>query len=169
MKDRILEAFLERQFEEATSLANASDILDLVPEAVKPPQRYVARFRCAGLVRQQNGAVAESSQFEVGIWLPDDYLRRVDPSHVVTVFRPWNTWHPNIAGPIVCLGHLVAGTRLVDILFQCYEILSYQKWAAHDGLNPAACEWARNNQERFPVDRRPLKRGSGEAGRGGAR
>jgi hypothetical protein len=32
-------------------------------------------------------------------------------------------------------------------------------------LNPIACQWARNHQERFPLDTRPLKRRSREAQR----
>jgi len=169
MNDRIFEAFLERQREEAMALARASDIVAVFPKVSMPPQRYTAHFRCAGLVRQPDGEIGEAQQFEVEIWLPNDYLRHVNPRCVVTVLEPETTWHPNILGPWICLGHLVAGTPLLDILHQCYEILSYQKWAAHDGLNPAACEWARNHQDRFPLDRRPLKRGSsGEIQTGGA-
>jgi hypothetical protein len=158
MIDPVFKNFLETQHREASALAAVSDILQLDTEPANPPQKYVARFKCRGLVRTVRGAIEEATQFDVGIWLPDNYLRAADAKQVVTLLRPWSIWHPNINGPFICPGHLTGGTALVDILFQVYEIITYQKWAAHDGMNPAACEWARNNQERFPVDRRPLKR-----------
>ncbi len=157
MTDPILKSFLQVQFNQATALANASDILELEAEPASPPQKYIARFHCRGLVRRRDGEITEANEFDVGIFLPDDYLRAVDPGQVVTILKPWDIWHPNAGGPFLCCGKLSGGTPLVDILYQVYEIITYQKWASHDGLNPAACEWARNNQQRFPLDRRPLK------------
>jgi hypothetical protein len=48
---------------------------------------------------------------------------------------------------------------LVDLLFQCFEVITYQKVTMRedDALNHAACAWAREHQQRFPIDRRPLK------------
>jgi hypothetical protein len=141
----------------------------------EPPQRYVARFACRGMIKRPLAEPEEVNQvFVVGIYLPDDYLR-VPPSSpagagdygrqsgvatnpVVNILSPLSVFHPNVLGPYLCLGRMRGGTSLVDILFQTYEILSYQKWTAHDGLNEAACEWARQSQSRFPLDRRPLKR-----------
>jgi len=157
MTDKILESFLSVQYEQAQALAAASDILFLAPEGEMPPQRYLARFHCRGLIKTPSGEIREESQFDFGIQLPDDYLRSPDPKQVVTLFRPWSIFHPNALGPFICPGKLVGGTPLVDIIYQIFEIVTYQKWAAHDGLNPAACEWARGNQHRFPIDRRPLK------------
>lgn len=157
MNDPIFHSFLEAQYEQATALAGASDILTLEIGDERPPQRYVAHFNCRGLVMSQSGEVEEANYFMIGIRLPDDYLRTVDPTQIVTTLRPWSIWHPNARGPFICPGKLTMGTSLVDLLFQIYEIITYQKWSAHDGLNAAACEWARNNQHRFPVDRRPLK------------
>jgi hypothetical protein len=157
MNDRILKAFLDTQYREGMALAAASDIVELLPLSGPPVQRYLARFHCRGLVRTAKGGIEEADQFDVGIWMPDNYLRSAQPEQVVNILRPLSTWHPNAGGPFICLGRLSAGTSLVDILFQIYEVLSYQKWSAHDGLNHEACEWARNNQRRFPVDRRPLK------------
>lgn len=157
MIDPVFRNFLAVQQQQALALAAASDILELQCEEATPPQKYVARFHCRGLVKTPGGDIQEENEFDVGIWLPDDYLSSADPRQVVTIFRPWTIWHPNAAGPFICLGKLGGGTALVDVLFQVYEVITYQKWAAHDGLNPAACEWARNHQDRFPIDRRPLK------------
>ena len=50
------------------------------------------------------------------------------------------------------------GTDLVSILFQLYEIITYQKYATADALDPVAAEFARANIGRFPIDPRPLRR-----------
>ena len=58
------------------------------------------------------------------------------------------------------LSKAVAGTALVDILYQLFEIITYNKVTPreNDALNRECCMWARANQRRFPVDRRALKR-----------
>jgi len=158
--DAIFAHFLERQVVEGLELAAQSDLLRLhvLPQA---PPHFVAEFFCKGLVRDQGGAIREHDRWDVGIWFPPDYMRRVDPFDVLRIFTP-DCWHPNISRelPLVCVGRLAPGTGLVDILYQVYEVLTYQKYnpRENDSLNPLACAWARENQHRFPVDRRPLKR-----------
>jgi len=58
-----------------------------------------------------------------------DYLRSADPFRVVTWFGPLNTWHPNIAfgAPVICIGRLSPGTGLVDIIYQVFEIVTWNK------------------------------------------
>jgi len=162
MEDRVLERFLARQEEEGMALAQQSDLLDLTPVHGAPPVRYIAHFRCKGLVRVGSGEIREADQFAVGVWFPHDYLRRADPYEVLTWLGPRNIWHPNISdkGPLICVGRLGPGTGLVDIVYQVYEIISYNKVTMRedDALNREACGWARHNQHRFPVDTRPLKR-----------
>jgi hypothetical protein len=160
MPDRILNAFLTRQYEEGMALAGASDLVELAPIGVLPPQRYVAQFRCTGLCRTPDGEIERMTRSEVGICFPDDYLRRTDPYQILMWLGPRNAWHPNISDrvPLICLGRLGPGTRLTDILYQLFEIITYQRYSTHDALNASAAAWARANQERFPIDPRPLKR-----------
>jgi hypothetical protein len=160
MTDNVLAAFLARQYQEGMALTRESDLVDLVPLGPAPCQRYVARFRCKGLCRMPDGRIEEMAYAEAGITFPDDYLRRADPYQILMWLGPTHVWHPNISNvaPLVCLGRLGPGTRLVDILYQLFEIISYQKYATHDALNKEAAAWARQHQDRFPVDRRPLKR-----------
>ena len=162
MTDKIFESFLARQCEEGMALAANSDLLELIPFDGPPPQHYVARFRCKGLVRSDTGAITEAERFELGIWFPDDYLRTADPFKVLTWFGPRHVFHPNISNwaPVICIGRLAPGTPLVDILYQCFEIITYNKVTMRedDALNRDACAWARRNRDRFPIDTRPLKR-----------
>ena len=46
----------------------------------------------------------------------------------------------------------------MDLLYQCYEVIGYSKVTMDDSLNDEACRWARENQHRFPIEHRPLKR-----------
>jgi hypothetical protein len=165
MRDKIFAAFLQRQFEEGRALAAASDLLELFPLSTvdgEPPQTHIARFLCKGLVRSSDGEIVEADHFEVMINFPSDYLRRADPFQVLTWFGPPNVFHPNISdrSPFICVGRLAPGTSLVDLLFQCFEIITYNKVTMRedDALNVDACRWAREHQHRFPIDRRPLKR-----------
>ena len=165
MRDKIFAAFLQRQYEEGQTLAEASDLLELYPMTTvdnEPPQNYIARFLCNGLVKSSDGEIREASHFEVMINFPSDYLRRADPFQVLSWFGPANVFHPNIShrAPFICVGKLAPSTPLVDLLYQCFEIITYNKVTMRedDALNPMACKWARENQHRFPIDRRPLKR-----------
>jgi len=158
--DPIYRSFMERQLEEGTALAQSSEILRLHVPPLAPPH-FIAEFNCKGLVSDSAGEIREGNHFQVGIWFPPDYLRRVNPLQIVRLFTS-GIWHPNVSQelPLICLGRLTPGTPLVSILYQVYEILSYQRYnpRENDSLNKLACAWARENQHRFPVDRRPLKR-----------
>ena len=159
-RDRVFEAFLTRQHEDGLALAGSSDLFDLAPLEPRPSSGYIARFHCRGLVDTGQGRYEEADRFDVGIRFPEDYLRRSAPMQVLTFLGPRNTWHPNISPPFICVGRLGPGTPLVDLLYQCFEIITYNKVTPRedDALNLAACAWARNHQALFPVDRRPLKR-----------
>ncbi len=164
MNDRVFTGFLERQFEGGMALAAESDILDLIPADGAGRQRYLADFRCKGLLRTAAGAIVEANRFLLGIWFPDQYLRAANMFEVLTLLAPPDAFHPNISpvAPIICPGHLAPGTPLVDILYQCFEIITYQRVTMDErnALNPEACAWTRRNQHRFPIDPRPLKRRS---------
>ena len=161
MTDRVLETFLSRQLDEGLALAGESDLLQLLPLG-EPADRFVAAFTCTGLVQQASDRIVEAAHFEVGIWFPSDYLRRAEPFRVLTWLGPRNIWHPNIAAdaPVICVGRLAPGTSLVDLLYQVFEIITWNKVTMRedDALNKPACQWAGRHGDRFPVDRRPLKR-----------
>ena len=159
MTDPILKNFLRHSIVQATALAAASDLLRFVPEPGQDPQRFLVEFRCKGLVKNHAGQIEEVDNFLVGIAIADDYLRRpVDPVRMLTWLGPRNAFHPNIAAPFICIGKLAHAPDLVWVIHQLHEIITYQKWAAHDALNGEAAQWARNNQHHLPVDTRPLRR-----------
>lgn len=158
MTDPVLRAFRERQFLAAMSLAEHSDILDLRPlDPGQAPTAYHASFRCKTLI-VDGTEVKEIDRTEVGFFIPPDYLERVDPVRTVSILYPFNVFHPNVLGPVICIGRMAPGTELTDLIYQVYEILTFQKYATHDSLNKRAAQWCRNHQARLPLERRPLKR-----------
>jgi hypothetical protein len=166
MTDKVLTAFLERQRKEGLALAAASDLLDLAPLEGGPCQRYLAGFRCTGLVRSASGEVALADRFLLGVWFPDQYLREADPFRVLTWIEPRRVFHPNVCAPFICIGRLAPGTPLIDMLYRCFEIITWNRVTMRedDALDRDACAWARRNRQRFPVDRRSLKRGRVDVG-----
>lgn len=163
INDKVLERFLEAQNREGLGLARESDLLEIYPQGTPPVQCWVARFRCKGLVTDRYGHIAEADDFAVGIYFPNDYLRRVNPVEVLTWLNPSRPYHPNIAGgglPLICVGRITPGMGLVELLYQIFEMITYRKvtMSERDALNRAACRWARHHTQLFPIDRRPLKR-----------
>ncbi len=161
MTDVIYESFLRQQLQEGLALSRASDLVELVPTDDELPAKYLARFHCKGLVKR-GSTVEVANRFDVGIRFPSDYLRRSEPTEVLTWLGPRAVFHPNISDwlPVMCVGRLAPGTSLVDLIYQIYEVISYQKvtMVEDDALNRDACVWARQNRDRYPVDRRPLRR-----------
>jgi len=160
--DRILAASLEAYHEQAQVLADASDLLEVQR---LDPQHFVARFHSKALVCGGDGEVREVNGYEVGYWFRESYLRHVEPLEVLTWFGPRDIFHPNTKTPLCCIGPIAPGTPLADLLYRTFEVISCQNVMPdeRDALNRPACQWARRNQHRFPLDERPLKRRSRDA------
>lgn len=162
MSDPILDNFLAQQFREGMALANDSDMLTLLPIHGTPPDAYIARYSCTGLIQAEDGSIQEHDSWEVGIRFPKSYLRTVDPLRIAACLSPENSWHPNIHPTLhaICVGKIPPGTSLVQLLYQIHEIITYKKLTMRedDALNKACCAWSRKNLSKFPVDERPLKR-----------
>ena len=134
--DHVLHRFLEEQYAAGMALAESSDVLTLKPFGGPPPQKFVAEFHCKGVTwaRRQT---QDWDLFRVGIYFPDDYLREADVTVVLTMLSPPHVWHPYVIGPAICVGRMPPGTELVDLLYQVFEIITYQrvKMQEDDALN----------------------------------
>lgn len=160
-RDPVLNKFLERQLELGLQLASESDLLELAPAREEPPTRYLAHFKCRGLVWTSDKEVGEADSFLVKIRFPRTYLQ-IPNQGIVSWLGPQNVFHPNIFGPAeqICIGDIPVGTPLDLLLEQCFRVITYQKLTMRedDALDAGACIWARRNQHRFPIDPRPLRR-----------
>ena len=156
MTDRVFREFLEHGLAAGLQLAAASDIVTVVPVGPPPAQRFIAEFRCRGIARHGE-QIIPWHRFAVGIAFPDDHLRRAASAAMINLLAPEGCWHPNCRYPVICPGMMPAGSGLVDVLFQVYEILSFQRYSFSDPLNAEAARWARSHMHLFPTDPRPLR------------
>lgn len=158
--DLVFGSFLHHQFEEAAALADGSDLFRVGP--LSGEQLVVCEFRCRGLVRR-SGSIEEADHFVVGFHFGRDYLRRANPPEILTMILPNDVWHPNIGGArspgAICIGRISPGTPLVELIHRVYELITWQTYSTleYDTLQPEACQWARANADRFPIDPRPLR------------
>jgi hypothetical protein len=159
MNDPILISWLEQQALEAEELDRESDVVNISPIGSTPYQRYVVEYHCKGLVKTVRG-VEEANRFAVGFYFPTDYWHRVHPAEVVTLLWPVNLWHSNSRFPYICVGRLLPGTGLIDLITQVYSILTFNNITIRedDALQPEVSAWARRNMHRFPLENRPLRR-----------
>lgn len=158
MQDSVFESFLEMQCRDSSELSAKSDIVQVVPVAGDPPSHYLAEFRCTGLV-DQGGLISEAEKFVVGIRFDPGYLRGpVDVAGLLMWLSPATIFHPNISPPFICIGAVHPGTRLVELLYRVYELITWDRFTPRedDALCRSACVWARRNLHRVPVDSRPL-------------
>jgi hypothetical protein len=160
MRDHVFDTFLEEQYAAGMALAESSDILELAPLGGPPTQQFIATLSCRGKVGTAASDLRDADRFRVGVFFPMDYLRRAEFMQVIQVLSPRITWHPNVNGSAICVGHMPPGTPLVSILYQVVEILTYRRYTPREdnALNFAACQWARAHQGEFPLDHRPLRR-----------
>jgi hypothetical protein len=156
MNDPIQDTWLVTQYKECMEFSRKSSVLSLAPVAGDPPFRYIAKFDCDGLVRTSEG-VAVCDSHLVGINFPEDYLRTsCGPGEVLTWLEPQTEFHPNILPPSCCVGHIAPGMTLLSLLQQLYTMITWQRFTPveSDALNRAACSWARDHLDDFPIDPR---------------
>jgi len=156
MTDSIRASWLETQYEESMAFAAKSSVLSVAPVAGTPPFKYIAKFDCDGLAKTTEGVTVHDRHL-VGIFFPEHYQRRsCGPGEVLTWLEPHTEFHPNINPPLCCVGHISPGMSLLSLLYQLYQMITWQRFTPceDDALNKAACGWARDRLDRFPIDSR---------------
>jgi hypothetical protein len=156
MTDSIRASWLETQYEESMTFSAKSTVLSVAPVAGTPPFKYIAKFDCDGLAKTTEGVTVHDRHL-VGIFFPEDYLRRsCGPGEILTWLEPQTEFHPNISPPFCCVGHISPGMSLLSLLHQLYQMITWQRFTPleDDALNKAACRFARDHLDRFPIDSR---------------
>ena len=156
MTDSVRATWLETQYQESMGFAAKSAVLSLAPVAGTPPFKYIAKFDCDGLARTAE-EVTVLDRHLVGIFFPEHYQRiSCGPGEVLTWLEPHTEFHPNISPPFCCVGHISPGMSLLSLLHQLYQMITWQRFTPRedDALNKAACSWARDHLDRFPIDPR---------------
>ncbi len=148
--NEVNEAFLLGQLLEIDTLCKSSDRLFSSPYEFSEggaPTSYVFRLMCRSPVKVDGVIQISEREHLICVAMPDDYLQIAhDPGHILCLLEPTTLFHPNIIGPMICIGDIAPATAVVDILVRTYEVLTCQRinMRENEALNYAACEWARH-------------------------
>jgi hypothetical protein len=148
--NEVNEAFLLGQMLEIDTLCKLSDRLYASPNEFSEggaPKSYIFRLTCRSPARVDGVIHISEREHLICVAIPDDYLQIAhDPGHILCLLEPRTLFHPNIMGPMICIGDISPATAVVDILVRTFEVLTCQRinMREEEALNYAACEWARH-------------------------
>ncbi len=148
--DKVFEVFLEGQQAEVDAFCKTSDRLTSMPHSYSEggaPTSYIFRLQCRSPVRVKGVVQIKDRAHLIAFSMPDDYLRIPhDPGHILCLLEPSNIFHPNVMGPMICIGDIAPAASITDILVRVFEVLTCQRITMReaDAFNHAACEWARH-------------------------
>jgi ubiquitin-protein ligase len=151
---------LKSDFESLQQLQNESSIFsfDTIGSARSLPTKYRLTFRGSGL---------KKTSFS-GINVTSNHVVRVDLGSAYPRLAPGLLWeskifHPNISNNgVVCLGgygsHWVPSLTLCEMCKMLWDMIRYKNFDTESPYNREAAHWARSQpQNRFPIDRRPIR------------
>ena len=156
--NEVNEAFLMGQLLEIDTLCKSSDRLYASPNEFTEggaPKSYVFRLTCRSPVKVDGVIQISEREHLICVAMPDDYLQIAhDPGHILCLLEPKTLFHPNIIGPMICIGDIAPATAVVDILVRAFEVLTCQRinMIEEEALNYAACEWARHAELPLQTD-----------------
>jgi ubiquitin-protein ligase/DNA-directed RNA polymerase subunit RPC12/RpoP len=118
----------------------------------EPPESYQIEYHVRGLQKGWLGKPKQRGDHLVEIQLTSEYPRVSPKCKMLTP-----VFHPNIDESTICVGdHWTAGARLVDLVVQIGEMLSYQAYNIKSPLNGEAAMWADLNGDKLPIDSQNL-------------
>lgn len=151
---------LKSDFESLQQLQNESSIFsfDTIGSARSLPTKYRLSFRGSGLKKSSFSGINATSNHVVRVDLGSAYPR-LAPGLL------WETkiFHPNISNNgVVCLGgygsHWVPSLTLCEMCTMLWDMIRYKNFDTESPYNREAAHWARSQpQNRFPIDRRPIR------------
>lgn len=129
-----------------------SPIISIESTQGDPPEIYRIAFKVNGLERNPKGKPVPRTEHLAEVTLGADYPRVSPVCKMVTPI-----FHPNIDPAYICIGdHWTAGERLVDLVTRIAEMIGYQAYNIRSPLDGEAAMWADLNQDKLPIDPRPM-------------
>lgn len=153
---------LENDHEKMKVLREQSGFVYFEAEG-EPPERYIVRFTCRGLV-MKDGKPVNSEEHAVEIYLPAEYPTKPPQLKWLTqIFHPNilgndHEWHPGK----VCLGGWAPSQFLDELCIKLGEMVQYRNYSVHSPLNTEAAVWAEKHKRMLPVDKRGIVGGEKE-------
>ena len=155
--NRIRNSRLHNEFQRLQKLDRESSLFNILGTKGDPPDSYLLSFDLNSLVKTKSGQIEENEGPHLfDIYCPAGYPSSDGPR--ILFLRPPNIFHPNIKGMIICLNRWAPSIYLDEIVHRIAGVLTYRTYTMdeNESLNGEACNYARHNQHRFPVDNRPL-------------
>ncbi len=154
---------LESDYKRMCELDKSSNFISFACEG-DPPEKYAVTFRCKGIMKRDDGSLANSVRHTLEIYLTMDYpMRQPQLKWMTPVFHPniLGATHPYNPGT-VCLGSWVPSMFLDDLCIKLGEMIQYKNFSLNSPLDAEAAVWANKFKLSMPVDDRPLLLGSAE-------
>jgi ubiquitin-protein ligase len=148
---------LHNEFQRLEKLNSESSLFNILGTRGDPPDSYLFSFDLKSLVKTPGGEIEDyEGPHIVEIHCPAGYPTVDEPR--VLFFRPPHIFHPNIRGMVICLNRWAPSIYLDEIVHRIAAVITYRTFTMDENvsLNVEACRYARNNQHRFPLDKRPL-------------
>lgn len=158
---RIRERRLRSDFERLQNLVQQSDFIEIAKIEGNPPELYVIRFTCKGITRVGAlGVPIYSEEHMVGIYLPSAYPTKMPQMRWFTPI-----FHPNInaEGTFVCIDVWYPTKFLDDLCLMLGRMIQYKNYNPYSPARKDAAQWSVMYPHLFPVDSRPLRRGTAES------
>jgi ubiquitin-protein ligase len=155
MPESVRERRLYSEYRRLSELAAQSDRF-VIEEAIgDPPERYVVRFGCRGVIRLDKGhaVFGEEHRVQIGLVAEFPMLR----PHLVFISP---IFHPNVSadGRVVCISQWYPTQYLDTLCLTIWRLIQYKNFDPFSPLHVEAAEWALLNAKTLPVDSRPLRR-----------
>lgn len=158
----IREGRLRADFEKVLQLTRDNELIHLESWEDDPPETYLIRYTCLGVVAPGDDHPILSAEHRVEISFPIEYPTRPPQLRWLTPI-----FHPNInrEGTGVCIDIWYPSKFLDDLCVMLGRMIQYQNYNPnpYHCLRVDAALWAKNSPHLLPVDRRPLRRGESPA------
>ena len=117
-----------------------------------PPEQYRVTYHLKGLFLSPDGRVFERDEHVAEINLSLGYPRRAPQCKMLTPI-----FHPNFDESSICIGDFWAASEgLDDLIVRIGRMIAYREYNTKSPLNGRAAQWAAQNANRLPVDRREV-------------
>jgi ubiquitin-protein ligase len=138
-------------------LTRGNDLIHIETVEGDPPEHYVLRFACRGVVAVGPTGPVLGDLHRVRISLPVEYPTRPP-------YMRWLTeiFHPNInaEGTVVCVDTWYPSKFLDDLCVTLGRMIQYKNYNPASPMRLDAALWSASNLHLLPVDRRPLRPGN---------
>ena len=155
--DPVMRDFLKASYFELKNRSARGGLLEFASLGRKHPWLFRLTFRTRGFLRVAD-KITTTEWHVVALRFPQDYLKHADQFAMLRLLEPGRSaFHPNISPEGAICIEIYPGESLVEICQSLHSLFCWRlrQYDERDALNPAACEWGRDNINEA-IDDRPL-------------